>query len=102
MTAEDAPRRVRVDLADLVENLRRAEFRVGASEAIDATALLLALGNRGVTLENPARLRSRLRPVFCKSADEQHRFDPIFDDWWSRLAPEPTGPDPPEGSAPEE
>ena len=72
------------DLADLIERLRQAKFRVGTSEAIDATALLFALAPR---VDSEAGVDSRwlcrrLRPIFCKSADEQHRFDPIFSAWW--------------------
>jgi WD40 repeat protein len=85
MTAADPEDPVRADLADLIQSLSEAEFRVGTSEAIDATALLRAMGARGVHLEDPARLRSRLRPVFCKSADQQRAFDAFFDRWWSRV-----------------
>ncbi len=75
----------RQNLIDLTEDLRRAGFPVGTSELIDATTLLLVWKERDLDLEDHTRLRSRLRPVFCKSVDQQQRFDPIFDEWWSRL-----------------
>jgi WD40 repeat protein len=83
MTEDDGSPPFREDLADLVARLRHAEYSVGLSEAIDATALLVALGRRGATLSANAFVRSRLRPVFCKSAEQQRQFDPIFDEWWA-------------------
>ncbi len=82
-SAEPADARPRPGIADLVEALRAAGFPVGVSEAIDATQLLLTLGERGADLGDRDRLRSRLRPVFCKSGEQQEPFDAIFDDWWA-------------------
>jgi WD40 repeat protein/uncharacterized protein with von Willebrand factor type A (vWA) domain len=85
MSAQLVSRWERQNLVNLVEDLRHAGFPVGTSELIDATALLLALRDRALDLDDPTRLRSRLRPVFCKSAEQQQQFDAIFDEWWSRL-----------------
>lgn len=84
MTTGPGTRDARHDLADLVEDLRAAGFPVGVSEAIDATRLLLRLGEESPALDDAVRLRARLRPVFCKSKEQQQDFDRHFDDWWSR------------------
>lgn len=73
-------------LAKLVRVLRAEGFAISASEASDATTLLLELACREPELEDPKALRTRLRPVFCKTREEQERFDPIFTEWAHGLA----------------
>lgn len=86
------------NLADLVEHLQAADFPVGLSESIDATQLLLALAKRMPGLDDPARLRSALRPVFCRSREQQERFDDIFNEWWTELVRADRSPAPETGT----
>jgi WD40 repeat protein len=72
---------VEQSLVELVELLRSAGFPIGASEAIDATALVLALSEDAPDLASRAQLRTRLRPIFCKSREQQDAFDAIFERW---------------------
>ncbi|NPT56733.1 WD40 repeat domain-containing protein [Paraburkholderia elongata] len=67
-------------LMGLVRTLRAAGFVVGASELVDAGRLLryLADGSRLPPLDE---LCAKLRPIFCKSRDDQARFDRAFDGW---------------------
>ncbi|HTR57751.1 MAG TPA: hypothetical protein VMM27_06230, partial [Casimicrobiaceae bacterium] len=77
----------RQGISELIALLREQGFQVGTGEAVDATQLLLVLAEREPELQDSARLRARLRPVFCKSPDEQRRFDALFDRWWKTLVP---------------
>jgi uncharacterized protein with von Willebrand factor type A (vWA) domain len=69
------------DLLRLVELLRSAGFLIGASEAIDASRLVCRLAELDPGMQSRASLRAKLRPIFCKSAEEQTRFDGIFQQW---------------------
>ena len=63
---------------------------VGPSEAIDATALLLALAERGAAANDGPTLRGLLRPVLVKRREQRELFDAVFDRWWQ--APRTTPP----------
>ena len=82
-------------LVDLIEQLRSAGFALGASELIDATQLLLRLGERELGPPAQDRLRAALKPVLCKDSERRDDFDAVFKAWWERLhpAPKPPGPD---------
>jgi WD40 repeat protein len=69
-------------IGGLIEDLRRAGFPVSTAEAIDATQLLFILLEREPEVaEDSRRLCARLRPVFCKTPEQQERFDAIFHTW---------------------
>ncbi len=81
MPRNRAPER---DLADLVERLRSAGFRVDTRQYLTAHELLLAWAARGRRLEDDtAALISHLGPVFCTSAREQDRFGDVVRAWLS-------------------
>jgi len=66
--------------------LRRNDFHVGASEAIDAARLVVALAQQAVpaglaATDAVAWLAPKLRPVFCKNREDQQRFDALFSEW---------------------
>jgi hypothetical protein len=90
-SAQPVGQRAQPSLAVLVEDLRRRDFPVGTSEAIDAARVILALAEAEPPLDDPARLRDRLRPVFCKSRDQQQQFDSVFDAWYTVVEPAPPG-----------
>ena len=84
-------------LNGLIEALRRAGFSVGATEAIDAARLVRHLAQRYPELTDVMALEPKLRPVLCKSYEDQQRFGAIFRDWAHRLelswaASQPTDP----------
>jgi len=82
--AESAGRR---GIGLLIENLRKEQFQVGTSEAIDAAQLLVILSERETEPMEPAQLCARLRPIFCKSEEQQKNFDRIFLDWYEAPPP---------------
>lgn len=66
--------------------LRRNDFHVGASEAIDAARLVGALAQQAApaglaATDAVAWLAPKLRPVFCKNREDQQRFDALFAEW---------------------
>ncbi|CAB3801349.1 MULTISPECIES: WD40 repeat domain-containing protein [Paraburkholderia] len=65
---------------ELVQHLRDACFSPGATELVNAGRLLRHLEERGEAL-SPDTLRARLRPIFCKSREDQSRFDDAFREW---------------------
>lgn len=70
----------------LVVFLRRNDFHVGASEAIDAARLVGALARQAApaglaATDAVAWLAPKLRPVFCKNREDQQRFDALFAEW---------------------
>src|SRR5689334_8102303 len=78
----------RRSIGGLIEDLRKQGFTVSTSEAIDATQLVVILATKEPEMD-AARLKARLRPIFCKNYDEQKRFDGIFREWYgfAELAP---------------
>jgi WD40 repeat protein/uncharacterized protein with von Willebrand factor type A (vWA) domain len=72
----------RRSVAALIEKLNGAGFSAGTSEAIDATRLVTALAESEAGPMEAGRLCARLRPVFCKSREQQERFDTIFRAWY--------------------
>lgn len=86
MPRNRAPER---DIADLVERLRAAGFRVDTRQYLTAHELLLAWAARGQRLEDDTEaLISHLGPVFCTSAREQDRFGDVVRVWLSPPPPE--------------
>lgn len=69
------------DLIDLIERLRLAGFKVGASRHINAQNLLLLLASRGHLDDAPERLATWLAPVLCSSPEEQTAFYELFKKW---------------------
>lgn len=86
MSARLSASREQAGLSDLVTRLQSKGFRIGTSETIDATKLLLDLAVTDAEIRDAANLRSRLRPVFCKSREEQRRFDQVYDEWSREIA----------------
>ena len=70
----------------LIEALGKERFEVGTSEAIDAAQLLVILSQSETEPMEPAQLCARLRPIFCKSQEQQGKFDKIFLDWYREPA----------------
>lgn len=80
---------------DLIAFLRTREFQVGPSEALDAARLLAHLAARGSPAfadPDPAWLIPKLRPVLCKRAQDQDRFDTVFREWLNTRMPRTTAP----------
>ncbi|MFP3558671.1 WD40 repeat domain-containing protein [Paraburkholderia sp. SIMBA_049] len=65
---------------ELVQRLREARFSPGPTELVNAGRLLRYLEERGEKLSFDT-LRARLRPIFCKSREDQSRFDDAFREW---------------------
>ena len=88
MAAEDpAPG---LDLAQLVDRLRLAGFRIDTRQYLAAHELLLAYAASGVRLEDDiTRLTRTLGPVFCTSPDEQQQFAREVQAWQGAPAPSP-------------
>jgi WD40 repeat protein len=68
--------------------LRHAGFDAGTSKAIDASRLLRYMKEHHET-HTPELLKARLRPIFCRSPDDQHNFDAICDAWLGQTPREP-------------
>jgi WD40 repeat protein len=68
-------------LADFILQLRAAGYKIGVSQHIAAQELLLALIDRGETLNSPEQLGTLLGPVFCTSPTEQDNFQQHFSGW---------------------
>lgn len=96
MTIAQAPEPVRRSgIGRLIEDLRRDGFPVSTSEAIDAARLLLFLAEHEPdAAQDPGQLCARLRPVFCKTPEQQERFDAIFGAWF-QVGERPVIVDPP-------
>ncbi|HUG22823.1 WD40 repeat domain-containing protein [Piscinibacter sp.] len=73
-------------LTALIEALRDKGFSAGAAEAVTAGRLLQRLANSPRAPQRVQDLAPWLRPVFCRTREEQARFDPIFDEWARRIA----------------
>ncbi len=83
----------------LIQELRGNGFDVRTSEAIDATRLLIILSGNEREPKDPARLCARLRPIFCKSLEQQNKFREIFDRWIEfKATADVTPPEPPGGT----
>lgn len=89
-TAETAGPR---GMGSLIEDLRDHGFAVSTSEAVDATQLVLVLSRKAPAMD-PERLCARLRPVFCKTPEQQESFDAIFREWYRFAEPAPAIPEP--------
>ena len=97
MAAEDPASGL--DLAQLVERLRLAGFRIDTRQYLTAHELLLAYAASGVRLEDDIpRLARTLGPIFCTTPEEQDRFASEIVEWRGKPAPVPPPPPPPTGS----
>lgn len=65
---------------DLVNRLRAEDFRPGVTELVNAGRLLRYIEEQGSDITVDA-LRARLRVIFCKSREDQGRFDDAFRQW---------------------
>jgi outer membrane biosynthesis protein TonB len=77
ISPEDLARR----LPDLIDELRDAGYAIGIEQYIAAQDLLLALAAEGALPLDPARYRTLLGPIFCKTEREQSNFETSFDRW---------------------
>jgi hypothetical protein len=68
-------------LPDLIDEIREAGYSIGVEQYIAAQDLLLALAENGALSDDPARYRTLLGPIFCRSAPEQEDFHVRFDRW---------------------
>ncbi|MDZ7621117.1 MAG: hypothetical protein U5O69_01265 [Candidatus Competibacteraceae bacterium] len=82
--------RLRLTLPRLDALLRAEGFGVGPDRWQNAYDLLLALQERGRMPARAAALRPLLAPLFCRDAQEQARFAPVFQRWLDELAQEST------------
>ena len=78
------------ELANFVDDLRAAGFRIGVPEYVKAQDLVLALVAKRETLDDPDRLRRLLGPLLCSSKSEQQTFGTLFEQWLERLGPKVT------------
>jgi WD40 repeat protein len=79
-----------IDLAEFVEQLRRAGFRVDTRQYLTAHELLLSCASHGMRLEDKAdTLISYLGPIFCTSSEEQALFSEVLLDWFGETPPAP-------------
>jgi WD40 repeat protein len=79
---------------ELLEMLRKAQLPVGPAEAIDTAVVLRHLAATVPPGEQALpRLKSRLRPVLCKSIADAAVFDDVFEEWCRASVPakEPRG-----------
>ncbi|MCP4697178.1 MAG: hypothetical protein GY862_10055 [Gammaproteobacteria bacterium] len=65
-------------LLNLIEQLRRAGYNIGARQHIDAQHLLIHLALRGEFSKNPEKIRLLLAPLLCRSPHEQAEFARYF------------------------
>ena len=70
-------------LPDLIERLNANGFKLTTSETLDATRLLVKLGQSGLDELNSEQLKQYLKPILCKASDpeSQDRFDQAFAEW---------------------
>jgi uncharacterized protein with von Willebrand factor type A (vWA) domain len=90
-------------LLRLVDALRSAGFRAGASEAVSAARLLMQLRKMPGAPQDVHGLCPWLRPIFCSSPEEQTRFDTVYKAWADAFdaarRPPPPPPPPPRAEA---
>jgi hypothetical protein len=72
-------------LADFIDQLRGAGYKIGVSQYIAAQEFIIALIDRGENLDDPERLNTLLGPIFCSSPTEQNDFQQHFNRWISYL-----------------
>jgi WD40 repeat protein len=69
------------DLAELVEALHRAGFRVDTRQYLTANRLVLSLARQGSVLASANDYVRLLGPIFCTSPEEQHSFKDVVAEW---------------------
>ena len=78
---------------DFIDELRRSGYAIGVEQYVLVQSLLLALAVlRGELPHDPRRLGTLLRPVLCKSPQEQEDFRSHFDHWVGFTEPLPGRP----------
>jgi ABC-type branched-subunit amino acid transport system substrate-binding protein len=81
-TVNEIPNWISSDaLADFIDRLRDAGYKIGVSQYIAAQELILALVDQDELLDSPERLCTLLGPIFCSSPTEQHDFQQQFTSW---------------------
>src|SRR4051812_12500852 len=68
------------DLVSLLCDLREAGYSIGLDQFLSVQQLLVTLAVDG-GLADPARLRSLVGPVVCKTPAQQADFPARFDGW---------------------
>jgi len=79
------------EVAGLFDDLRRRGWHIGIDAYVAASRVALALATSPEPVEREA-LKRLLRPIVCRSAEEQRGFDGVFDVWQK---PAPTAETPP-------
>lgn len=69
---------LRLRLAGFVRSLRDSGFKVGLAETRDASRLLCSQ-----VIQRPGSLKAAFRSLFCGRLSDWHRFDDIFDAYWT-------------------
>lgn len=69
------------DLFDLIDELRRGGFNVGAEQYLATQKLLAALAVRGAWPHHPERLGGLLAPILCTTPEEQATFQSYYEKW---------------------
>ncbi|MCP4701058.1 MAG: GTP-binding protein [Gammaproteobacteria bacterium] len=71
----------RQNLPRLVERLRRADYKLGMTQHIDAQHLLEQLATQGRLPRHSAGLQAFFAPLLCHTPQEQEGFDGFFTAW---------------------
>jgi uncharacterized protein with von Willebrand factor type A (vWA) domain len=77
-TSADIGPILRLRLAGFVRSLRDSGFKVGLAETRDASRLLCSR-----MIQRPGSLKAAFRSLFCGRLSDWHRFDDIFDAYWT-------------------
>jgi len=72
-------------LVNFIEDLRAADYHIGATQYIAAQELILVLTALGELPSELSRLRTLLAPILCHSLKEQAEFKKHFDNWISQF-----------------
>jgi TRAP-type C4-dicarboxylate transport system permease small subunit len=72
-------------LANFIDELREAGYRIGLSQYMAVQDVVLSLVSEGKLQDTPEHLRTLLGPILCSSAKEQEDFQYRFDNWVDRF-----------------
>jgi hypothetical protein len=78
-------------LVELLDELRKADYKIGLDEYAAAQDLLCAFAAAGVSLDEADRFRDHLGPLVCSSLQEQEEFRERFAGWLARRSGGPAG-----------
>jgi len=78
-------------LADFLDSLRRAGFRIGPEQHIAANDLVVALAAMGASDNDRERLGRMLAPIVCTNEREQAGFPARYAEWAARITPARSG-----------